>query len=107
MAAICSYFPSIVITKKTDLETIQKSIVHHVTTTLARAAYNMDNFSAYQAVALRYVCLSISSHLFALSRNVLYLSPSLAFLPISLPSRFYTSLSLPTKLFFCTSIIVQ
>ncbi|KAF9916281.1 Non-essential glycogen phosphorylase [Lobosporangium transversale] len=35
-----------------DIETIQKSIVHHVTTTLARAAYNMDNFTAYQAVAL-------------------------------------------------------
>ncbi|KAI7829636.1 glycosyl transferase [Gamsiella multidivaricata] len=35
-----------------DLESIEKSIVHHVTTTLARAAYNMDNFTAYQAVAL-------------------------------------------------------
>ncbi|KAG0071763.1 Non-essential glycogen phosphorylase [Linnemannia elongata] len=35
-----------------DIDTIQKSIVHHVTTTLARAAYNMDNFTAYQAVAL-------------------------------------------------------
>ncbi|KAF8979683.1 Non-essential glycogen phosphorylase [Entomortierella lignicola] len=35
-----------------DVSTIQKSIVHHVTTTLARAAYNLDNFSAYQAVAL-------------------------------------------------------
>jgi hypothetical protein len=40
--------------KKTDIDTIQRSIVHHVTTTLARAAYNMDNFTAYQAVALRY-----------------------------------------------------
>lgn len=37
-----------------DINAVQKSIVHHVTTTLARAAYNMDNFSAYQAVALRY-----------------------------------------------------
>ncbi|KAF8984182.1 Non-essential glycogen phosphorylase, partial [Haplosporangium bisporale] len=35
-----------------DINAVQKSIVHHVTTTLARAAYNMDNFSAYQAVAL-------------------------------------------------------
>ncbi|KAG0224960.1 Non-essential glycogen phosphorylase [Actinomortierella wolfii] len=35
-----------------DIETIQKSIVHHATTTLARAAYNMDNFTAYQAAAL-------------------------------------------------------
>jgi len=40
-----------------DVYSIQKSIVHHVTTTLARAAYNMDNFSAYQAVALRYAPL--------------------------------------------------
>jgi len=39
--------------RKSDVESVQKSIVHHVTTTLARAAYNMDNFSAYQAVALR------------------------------------------------------
>ena len=52
----CLCLPSLVVSLfyRTDVETIQKSIVHHVTTTLARAAYNMDNFSAYQAVALRY-----------------------------------------------------
>ncbi|RUS14874.1 hypothetical protein BC937DRAFT_93200 [Endogone sp. FLAS-F59071] len=34
-----------------DIESIQKSIVHHTTTTLARTPYNMDNFGAYQATA--------------------------------------------------------
>lgn len=36
----------------TDDESIVKSIVRHVQTTLGRQAYNLDNFGAYQAVAL-------------------------------------------------------
>ncbi|KAI8925852.1 glycosyl transferase [Entophlyctis helioformis] len=35
-----------------DEETIQRSFVNHVTKTLARSAYNMDDFAAYQAMAL-------------------------------------------------------
>ncbi|CAG8639974.1 16883_t:CDS:10, partial [Acaulospora morrowiae] len=34
-----------------DKDSFQKSFVRHVTTTLARSAYNIDNFSAYQATA--------------------------------------------------------
>ncbi|CAG8590546.1 13640_t:CDS:10, partial [Gigaspora rosea] len=34
-----------------DKENFQRSFVRHVTTTLARSVYNIDNFSAYQATA--------------------------------------------------------
>ncbi|CAG8675576.1 13327_t:CDS:10, partial [Dentiscutata heterogama] len=34
-----------------DKESFQKTFVRHVTTTLARSVYNIDNFSAYQATA--------------------------------------------------------
>ncbi|CAG8675633.1 8755_t:CDS:10 [Funneliformis caledonium] len=34
-----------------DKEAIQKSFIRHVTTTLARSMFNIDNFSAYQATA--------------------------------------------------------
>ncbi|GBC03217.1 hypothetical protein RclHR1_05010017 [Rhizophagus clarus] len=34
-----------------DKEAFQKSFIRHVTTTLARSIYNIDNFSAYQATA--------------------------------------------------------
>lgn len=34
------------------MPTISKSIVHHVQTSLARQAYNLDDFGAYQAAAL-------------------------------------------------------
>ncbi|CAG8465711.1 6113_t:CDS:10 [Scutellospora calospora] len=34
-----------------DKETFQKSFVRHVTTTLARSVYNIDDFSAYHATA--------------------------------------------------------
>ncbi|CAG8474946.1 1858_t:CDS:10 [Acaulospora colombiana] len=34
-----------------DKESFQRSFVRHVTTTLARSAFNVDNFSAYQATA--------------------------------------------------------
>ncbi|CAG8470599.1 9803_t:CDS:10, partial [Racocetra persica] len=34
-----------------DKESFQRSFVRHVTTTLARSVYNIDNFSAYQATA--------------------------------------------------------
>ncbi|RIA96884.1 Glycosyltransferase Family 35 protein [Glomus cerebriforme] len=34
-----------------DKESFQKSFIRHVTTTLARSVYNIDNFSAYQATA--------------------------------------------------------
>lgn len=34
-----------------DKESFQKSFIRHVTTTLARSIYNIDNFSAYQATA--------------------------------------------------------
>lgn len=36
----------------TDVPDICRSIVTHVQTSLARQAYNLDNFGAYQAVAL-------------------------------------------------------
>lgn len=36
----------------TDVATISANIVKHVGTTLARAAYNVDDLSAYQALAL-------------------------------------------------------
>ncbi|KIK71408.1 glycosyltransferase family 35 protein [Collybiopsis luxurians FD-317 M1] len=36
----------------TDVTSITKSIVNHVQTSLARQAYNLDNFGAYQAAAL-------------------------------------------------------
>ncbi|KAF5384669.1 hypothetical protein D9757_006280 [Collybiopsis confluens] len=36
----------------TDVNSITKSIVNHVQTSLARQAYNLDNFGAYQAAAL-------------------------------------------------------
>lgn len=35
-----------------DVPSITKSIVNHVQTSLARQAYNLDNFGAYQAIAL-------------------------------------------------------
>lgn len=35
-----------------DVESITKSFVNHVQTSLARQAYNLDNFGAYQAAAL-------------------------------------------------------
>ena len=41
-----------------DKNSFQKSFVRHVTTTLARSIFNIDDFSAYQATALRYVQIS-------------------------------------------------
>ncbi|KXS16015.1 glycosyltransferase family 35 protein [Gonapodya prolifera JEL478] len=35
-----------------DLESVQRSFCRHVTKTLARTAHNMDDFAAYQALAL-------------------------------------------------------
>ncbi|KAJ8075811.1 Non-essential glycogen phosphorylase [Marasmius tenuissimus] len=35
-----------------DVQAITKSVVNHVQTSLARQAYNLDNFGAYQAAAL-------------------------------------------------------
>ena len=36
-----------------DVPAIQQSIVRHVTTTLARTHFNMDDFAGYQATANR------------------------------------------------------
>ena len=35
-----------------DVPSITKSVVNHVHTSLARQAYNLDDFGAYQAAAL-------------------------------------------------------
>ena len=35
-----------------DVESITKSVVNHVQTSLARQAYNLDDLGAYQAAAL-------------------------------------------------------
>jgi starch phosphorylase len=48
------FFASIVINSDPgpDVPSITKSIVNHVQTSLARQAYNIDDFGGYQAAAL-------------------------------------------------------
>ncbi|CAG8452694.1 26614_t:CDS:10 [Dentiscutata erythropus] len=48
---ILSLWEKCAVDENSDKENFQKTFVRHVTTTLARSAYNIDNFSAYQATA--------------------------------------------------------
>ncbi|KAF0483239.1 glycosyl transferase [Gigaspora margarita] len=48
---IVSLWEKCAVNENNDKENFQRSFVRHVTTTLARSVYNIDNFSAYQATA--------------------------------------------------------
>lgn len=53
IAVPCSVLvPYRVVSSPTEVPDITKSFVNHVNTSLARQAYNLDDFGAYQAAAL-------------------------------------------------------